>query len=226
MPLRSILGWLVAAGFCLPAAASVITLTFEGVGDNAQILNFYNGGTDSAGHSGTNFGVQFASTAIGLFDANQGSGNNFINEPTPKTAMGFTGSPATMNYAAGFTDGFSFYYSSNTAAFVDVYSNLDGLGTLLAHITLGGNSANACSPGPNGGSYCHFDPIGASFNGIARSVNFGGAAGFVIFDNITLGSSLPGPGGTTPMPEPTSVALVGLALAGLAASRRKTVVSA
>ena len=58
-------GCLMATG---PVAASVIVLDFEGAGNGAQLLNYYNGGTDSLGNSGTNYGIAFGSNALSLVD--------------------------------------------------------------------------------------------------------------------------------------------------------------
>lgn len=62
---------LLTAGlvYSASAAAVVITLDFEGIGDQASIDNFYNGGTDSLGNSGTNYGVAFGSNTLGIIDA-------------------------------------------------------------------------------------------------------------------------------------------------------------
>jgi hypothetical protein len=47
----------LAAAIVAPAAADPIVLDFEGIGNQAAINNFYNGGTDSLGNSGVNYGV-------------------------------------------------------------------------------------------------------------------------------------------------------------------------
>src|SRR4029077_7151835 len=49
-----LLALLVFALTCPSAKAGTVVLTFEGLQDNEQILNFYNGGTGSLGSSGTN----------------------------------------------------------------------------------------------------------------------------------------------------------------------------
>src|SRR4051812_3801536 len=114
-----------AIGFAAPAEASIV-LTFEGVGNLASVNNFYNGGTDSVGNSGTNYGINFSSNSIGNIDADAGGGGNFANEPSPSTDLIFlSGGAATMNVAAGFDTGFSFYYSGNEPGFVNVYDGLN-----------------------------------------------------------------------------------------------------
>ena len=50
------------------ASAIPITLDFEGVGDLANVDNFYNGGTDSQGNSGVNYGIGFGSNTLALSD--------------------------------------------------------------------------------------------------------------------------------------------------------------
>jgi len=171
----------------------IIVLDFEGVGDIDYINDFYNGGTSGNGFSGTNYGVQFG-VAIGGIDSDAGGSVNIANEPSPETVMFFLdNSQAYMNVAAGFTTGFSFYYSANTTlGVVSVYDGLNGTGNLLATTNLALNYNLNCSGDPNG-DYCNWDPIGVAFNGTAKSVVFEGAADYMGFDDITFGSITPGP---------------------------------
>jgi hypothetical protein len=92
-----------------------------------------------------------------------------------------------MDVTAGFTTGFSFFYSSVGSGSVSVYSGLDGTGTLLASLNLADTGNN----GPTNGLYNMWDPIGVSFSGTAESVVFSGSADHIGFDNITLGNQTP-----------------------------------
>jgi len=206
---------LALMGAAIQASASPITLTFEGVGDQASVNNFYNGGTDSAGNSGTNYGINFSTSSLGLIDSDAGGSGNFANEPSASTILFFTsGAAATMNVAAGFDTGFSFYYAAFSSGFVNVYDGLNGTGNVLATINLAA-LPNNCSGDPTGGA-CLWTPIGVAFAGIAHSVDFGGTVNQIGFDNITLGAADP-----AGIPEPGSMALLGLGLAAMAARRRK-----
>jgi len=122
---------------------------------------------------------------------------NFGGEPSPDTVLFFSGGTAVMSVPAGFTTGFSFFYSAvNSPASVVVYDGLNATGNVLATIALPVTPANG-APDPTG-SFSPFVPIGVTFSGTARSVDFGGSAGQVAFDNITIGSSTPGnPGSIT-----------------------------
>jgi len=187
------------------ASAAPITLTFEGVGDQAAVNDFYNGGTDSMGNSGTNYGVSFSNTSLGIIDADAGGTGNIANEPSPNTVLFFLdSSSATLNYAAGFTTGFSFYYTSSTAATVNVWSGLNATGDLLGQITVAAQFSDGCTGDPTG-SFCNWTAAGVSFMGIARSIDFGGTANQTAYDNITFGSDKPGNPG---VPEPASWALM------------------
>jgi len=178
---------------------SVIVLDFEGLGDNDAINNFYNGGTSGQGYSGVNYGIEFGD-ALGLIDADNGGSGNFANEPSPSTTMYFLNvSQAYMNVPAGFTTGFSFYYSSFSTGSVSVYDGLNGTGNLLGSIDLGVNFNNNCSGDPTG-VYCHWDPISVAFSGTAKSVVFGGNANYIIFDDVTIGSVTPGGSGSSQIP--------------------------
>ena len=202
------------------AAHATTVLTFEGVGDLASVNNFYNGGTDSAGNSGTNYGINFTNVSLGLIDSDAGGNGNFANEPSASTIAFFqTGSAATMNVAAGFTTGFSFFYSAFSNAFVNVYDGLNGTGTLLATLNLSTNyNSGGCAGDPNG-SACHWDAIGVTFAGTALSVDFGGVANQAGFDDITLGSAVAG--GAVPEPSTWALLIGGFGLAGVSLRRRR-----
>lgn len=198
----------------VPASAQV-TLTFEGVGNLASVNDFYNGGTDSVGNSGTNYGINFSSNSLGLIDSSAGGSGNTGNDPSGVTNLFFLeGGAATMNVAAGFDTGFSFYYAANVAGSITVYDGLNATGNILATLFL--------PTTPN--AYYSWFPIGVAFAGVAHSVDFGGAANYITFDNITLGAVTPGNPG---VPEPASWALMvsGFgAVGGAMRARRKVAV--
>lgn len=230
------------------AAAVPVVLTFEGVGDRASVNDFYNGGTDSAGNRGVNYGINFGSTSLGSIDREAGGTGNFAHEPSGHTIVAFLqGNAVTMNVAAGFDTGFSFFYSSKENGFIRVYDGLNATGRLLAFLELDDN-IDGCAGDPSG-EYCRFSAVGVSFAGTARSVDFRGATNNIGFDNITLGAILPGtpivpdlpvdpldpvdpvdpvipggpvgPGNPAEVPEPATLALMALGLAALAAPRRR-----
>ena len=206
-----------------PAMAAVVVLNFEGVGNGANINNFYNGGTDSLGNSGTNHGVAFSTATLGLVDFDAGGGGNFANEPSPNTIMFFLdANNAVLNVAAGFTTGFSFFYTSATAASVTVWDGLGATGNILGSLNLTAQfNGNNCGGDPSG-QFCNWSPVGVAFGGTAMSIDFGGTANRTGFDDITFGSKDPGP---PPIPEPSTYALMALGLAGIGfvARRRKQV---
>ena len=209
----------VASLVSASATAGPITLTFEGVGDEAAINDFYNGGTDSMGNSGTNYGVSFSNTSLGIIDADAGGTGNIANEPSPSTVLFFLDSKsATLNYAAGFTTGFSFYYTSSTDATVNVWSGLNATGVLLGQITVSAQFNDSCTGDPTG-SFCNWTAAGVSFDGTAMSIDFGGTANQTAYDNITFGSDKPGNPG---VPEPASWALMlaGFGMVGGSLRRR------
>ena len=200
--------------------AGIIVLDFEGVGDNASVNDFYNGGTDSLGNSGIDYGVEFSSNSLGLIDSDAGGNGNFANEPSESTVLFFTNGSAIMNYLSGFDTGFSFFYSSAFDATINIYDDLNATGNLLGQLTITANSSdNNCTGDPNG-TYCNWTNIGMSFSGLAKSVDFGGTVNRVAYDNITFGSS-EAQLESTPVPEPSTLAVFTLGLMGLASRKFK-----
>lgn len=208
---------MVTAGFLATTSvsAAVITLDFEGVGNLNAVGNFYNGG------AGTNYGIQFSPATLALVDADNGGSGYFANEPSPNTGMFFLDTDnAILDYAAGFTTGFSFFYSSSVAASVNVYDGLGATGSLLATLNLMSQNTQNCSGDPTG-AFCNFSPIGVTFAGTAKSIDFGGTANQIVFDNITFGSATPE---VSAVPLPAAAWLFGSALLGfLGFSKRSSV---
>lgn len=193
-----------AIGLATAANAAVDVMTFEGLGDEEAINSYYNGGFGGSGSGpGPNFGVTFTSNSLSIISVASGGSGNFTNAPSGHTVAFFlTGVGDIMNVAGGFTTGFSFFYSDqvgHTGA-VQVYSGLNGTGSLLASLSL------PSTPNP----YNVFVPIGVSFSGTAELAIFSGSANYIAFDNITIGAS--SPGGT---PEPSTWAMMMLGFAGL-----------
>lgn len=213
--------WLLAAAAAATlasaafgASAATTVLTFEGVGDEASINNFYNGGTDSAGDSGVNYGISFTSDSLGIIEDSAGGTGNFSNPPSGKTVAFFlSGAGDTMNVAAGFDTGFSFYYADQVGftGNVSVFDGLGGTGSLLATLSL------PSTPNP----YTVFVPVGVTFAGTAKSVVFGGAANYIAFDDITLGSATAGGGAPAGVPEPATWTMLLAGFGGIGALMRR-----
>lgn len=198
--------------------ADVIVLDFEGLDDLESIGGFYNGGTSENGNTGPNYGIEFSGNTLAIQDMDAGGSGNFGGEPSPDTVMFFlSGAEAIMNVAAGFDTGFSFFYSAvNNAGSVSVWDDIGGTGNLLATLFIAITPSDGGDPN---GAFSPFFAIGVGFEGIAKSVSFAGVADQIAFDDITFGSVTPG---TTPVPEPASIAILVLGLAGCAGFRKRT----
>jgi len=176
------------------ANRNVIVLDFEGLGNSDAVSQFYNGGLSGLGFGpGPNHGVYFGGTTLALIDTDAGGTGNFANEPSPNTIMFFlSGGGAVMNVPAGFTTGFSFYYTSVGTTTVYVYDGLDGTGNLLGSTSFPPNYNLNCTGDPTG-AFCHWDAVGVAFAGTAKSISFTGSEDQTGFDDVTFGSITPGP---------------------------------
>jgi hypothetical protein len=218
----------ILLGFSLVASAGTVTLNLQGLQNLEPVSNYFNGGLGGNGSGpGPSDGIVFSSNSLAIISGLQGGSGNFQSNPSAgPIAFFLSGGADTMDVAAGFTNGFSFYYSSSEAGSVDVYSGLDGTGTLLASVPLVAQFDTGCSADAST-TFCTWSPVGVTFSGTAESVNFGGVADEVGFDSITLGASNPGAsdtGGTTPnaaTPEPGSFVLFGSGLLGLVGAVRR-----
>ena len=194
---------IAAVALCAAAApqlanATTVVLTFDELKGavNEGPANFYNGGSGSAGTTGgPNYGISFSSNTItGCTKPNACANTNSALNPSGTNVIFFlAGGASTMNVAAGFTTGFSFFYSAAfNAGVVNVYSGLNSTGTLLASLNLPVTGNGASLAGCQGTNFCPYKAIGVTFSGIAQSVDFAGTNNQIAFDNITLGSEVAG----------------------------------
>ena len=180
----------------LPALANTsLVLDFEGVDSFAPVGDFY-------------AGISFSDAALGL--KNDELANYFSNAPTPGTVMFATDSSALMSVAQGFVGEVSFYYSAASSALdvVTIYSGLNGSGSELGSFSL---SKNAQLGGCTDSAFCNWQRISLTFSGTAYSLSFGGNAGNVAFDNVSI----------TAVPEPTTAVLMALGGAALLLGARR-----
>lgn len=227
---------LAAAGSLIPAAsnAASIYLDFENIApypnnSNVSIGGYYNGGMSSIGTSGTNLGVEFTTGATllclntaGNACSNTSRGGQGI-ATSQRGALYFPSAGASMNVAAGFSNGFSGVYSNpnGSATTVSIFAGLNGTGALLGTSALGATGYGACDNSISGGAtYCPFNTFSLAFAGTAKSVVFGGTVNQQVFDDFTFGSTIVG--GAVPEPASWALMIGGFGLAGAAMRRRRT----
>jgi PEP-CTERM motif len=223
------------------AFADPIVLTFDGIlssyptpmySSNPYVEDFYNGGTSSAGTTGTDYGITFSSNAIGFclnpfgFQCSNSSRGGLGNPNSQEGALGGISDMSLghiyINDPAGFINQISFVYASpNVSGAVNVYSGPNGTGTLLATQNLN-TTPSTCALG-YGAKFCPFFPVSLSFSGTAESIDFAGYPVQMAIDDVILESAtLIGTTGPPSVPEPSTLAMFStgsLVLAGLARRR-------
>jgi hypothetical protein len=195
---------LTALSFAGSANAATILLDFEGSSQSANpgstaisIGEFYNGGTDSGGTSGPNVGVSFT-------NANFDSTSQFTQPSfNINSSIAFMlQSPLTLSSQIAFNsiafDRF-FFEPSNV---VNVFSGVNGTGTLLATATFGQNCTPACTANRESLTFAN-----------ARSVQFSPNANGTGIDNVVLNA--------VPEPATWAMMLVGFGMVGHSMRRRK-----
>ena len=214
--------------------ADTITLPLGNLKSGANILNYFNGGSDSVPTDGTgpNLGITFSTNATAQkAGTTSTSDGRFENEPSGQGQVLFFSSSTTttntMNFAAGFTAlSFNYSISGNNSnlgsspaysqSTVDLWSGLNGTGTLLDVLTLSPvGTPVACTNHLD--VYCNWSvasTMGTKF-GTAESVTFGtgSPSSLTEFDGVQLT--------TTPVPLPAAVWLMLSGLAGLSGAARR-----
>lgn len=204
-----------------PVKASTIILDFEGIGDLNLLGDFYQ----------EEFGITFSDNAFALVDQDAGGSGNFGGEPSPDTVASFQqGETITMNVSNGFKGGFglSFFYTAlEKPGFVRIWDDFNGSGNLLASVELPLTQLSG-APDPSG-KFSPLIPLNTDFNGIAKSVDFGGLADHIAFDDITLDDidKLPAEENSASVAEPAStLALIAIgiigAVSGVKSTRKQT----
>jgi hypothetical protein len=215
------------------SANASIFLDFEGSTNGALVQNFYNGGTDSAGNVGANYGVTFNQGATVRVD----NGRTYLSDVT------------SISVAGGFELGTTFLFSTynsrgtnpNTADMSDISARLDTDPDRSYWQILGNTYLTSCDAYPD--TYCRFVAGFATVREAdsANTISFGPAPwssttfARVAIDSLTIGvypgtfpnfQNLPAPtfiGDTAnaEVAEPATVAMLGLGLFGIAAARRR-----
>lgn len=160
-------------------------LDFEGItnGSVVEIGDFYK----------EQYGITFGRGSLVIVDSDDGGTGNFANEPKPGHTVAFflDTSELIMNVEKGFTNGFSFYYSSNqNGGSVVVYDGLNGSGKPIKTIELSALGSTDGGGDPNG-TFNRWETIGVEFDGTAKSVSFAGVANQIGFDKITFNGTPP-----------------------------------
>ena len=231
--MRIITAALAALALSAPAGAADI-LGFEGVNPaypsgSTQILYFYDGGLSGAGTTGANYGISFSANAVAvcLNSTTTTCSNASTGGLVPTSNKGALGLAANgvaiMDFSTAYTGAVGFRYAiAAGAGFIKAYDGVGGTGTQLANLTL---LPNATGCPAYSATLCTFGPGGLGFLTNVRSLVFGGMAGGVVWDDITLGGGndpLPPPALGVPEPGAWMLMITGFGLVGVASRLQRS----
>lgn len=197
----------MAVGLPQMASAALTTLNFEGIADGTDLTGALNPYNDAA-HGFTTF-----SGSAAALDSLDAKGNSTISLWSPCPPQNCAGAQASLTITVG-----QLFHGDGGAVnglLLDVgnsdalqYKILDANGKLLK---------DGDFDPPTGFDF-RPNPVFIAFTGAAKSIVFTGAAAGFQIDNLSFSLDAVT---TNPVPEPTTAALVALALAGVGVLRRK-----
>ena len=147
-------------------AAPLGQLTFNELQVGEQALNFYNGGFGSLGTGpGPSYGVTFTPEFVTV------AGGVIFPNPVVLQSERLTGASGIMNISGGYSGLFSFYYTADQSASAQLFSGLNGAGSVVGILSL--SAASIWTPA--GGNLSPFQSVVFSGTGLAiDNVTFGG----------------------------------------------------
>jgi len=200
-----------------PAMAGTVFLDFEDVQTVEKLTNRYSnlgvavtGDAFTATSKACKYGAAATPGKVG-FQRDGSCGAVWLAADPTDVPTGDDNS-LTFNLADGFINSLSFVYSANTGSPGLSIHLFDAAGRELG-LGLDGLSGSPCGNFP----FCNWQSVNLSFQGVARSVVFTALDQSIILDDLRFTT----PAATGQLPEPTSIALVVGALAGLGWARKR-----
>ncbi len=218
----------------IPQLSAATILTFNGLRDSEEVLDFYGGGTGSLGSFHFDYGVSFSPGTVLIVDSDVGGSGNFANAPSPFGVVFSRAGSVTANVSAGFIEALNFHFVTAALALpstVTVFDGLNGSGQQLASATINPLLQN-CPGDPQGGVFGCWQFVTVPFSGMARSFVVSGPANQFGLDNIGLrlsefepalviSTSLSLSPEAVVNPEPSTLVLMGGALGAVWMARRR-----